>query len=120
MRMYCVVSKESMKKFQGIRGKMMSQSGHAFLHAFWDSNARFPETAKAYQESAHARKITVIVETDKDLLDLYAAYKPLCGAVTVVDAGFTVFKEPTLTCIGIGPLRDDAIGENLKSLKTLS
>ena len=120
MRMYCVVSKESMKRFQGIRGKMMSQAGHAYLHAFWDCLERFPVLAKEYQDSKHSRKITLVTETDEEMLDVMNAYKSICGVTKVVDAGFTVFKEPTLTCVGIGPMRDDQAGEDLKALKTLT
>lgn len=120
MRMYCVISKESIKRFKGIRGKMMAQAGHAFLHAFWDSEEFWPCYARAYKESDHARKITVVTETDEEMLKLYDKYIKICGVTKVIDAGFTVFEEPTLTCIGIGPISEILIEEDLKELKLLS
>lgn len=115
--MYCIFSKEALKKMQGVRGKMSSQAGHAFLHAYWDSEERFPEHAKTYKASDHAIKITCAVETDSELEEL-VQYKDVCGFTKVIDSGFTVFEEPTLTCIGIGPLPDDSV-EKLKALKLL-
>lgn len=119
MKIYCVISKESLARMNGIRGKMMAQAGHAFLHAFWDAEKRFPEAALEYKDSDHARKITLIVDTDAEMLDLIDAYKDVAGITKVVDAGFTVFKEPTLTCVGIGPI-EDKYTESLKKLKVLT
>lgn len=119
MKMYCIFSKESLEKMKGIRGKMTSQSGHAFLHAFWNSELNFPEHAEEYRDSEHAVKITCVVDTDEELWSLHARYKGICGVTSVVDSGFTVFEEPTLTCIGIGPIPEELIGENLRNLKLL-
>ena len=119
-KLYCIISKEAVKKISGIRGKMMTQAGHAYLHSFWDSEKRFPQYAKAYQNSDHAYKITLVVDTDEELLTLQNDYKNICGVSLVTDAGFTVFKEPTTTCLGIGPIPEDLIKENLKSLKTFT
>lgn len=103
---------------KGIRGKMASQAGHAFLHAFWDSEKRFPEYAKNYLESDHAIKITCVVDSDSELEQIYRTYRDICGATDVIDSGFTVFNGPTRTCIGIGPIPPELVGE-LKNLKLL-
>jgi len=114
----------------GIRGKMCAQAGHAYLHAFWDSVERFPgqhgfsndepSDAERYQNSDHAYKITLIVDTVDELKALQEAYKNVCGTSLVTDAGFTVFNEPTITCLGLGPIAEDNIGEDLKALKTFT
>lgn len=119
----------------GIRGKLASMSGHAYLHSFWDAtipNARHTtiaepevltkkqEQASAYVHSNHAYKITLIVDTVDELKVLQEAYRNVCGTSLVTDAGFTVFDEPTTTCLGIGPIREDMIGEDLKALKTFT
>lgn len=104
----------------GIRGKMVAQGGHAYLHASWDAEKRFPEDLQGYRDSDHARKITVRVDTEAQLVDLMNAYKDKCGVSLVKDSGFTVFKEPTVTCLGIGPIKEDDVGEDLKSLKLFS
>lgn len=135
-KMYAIFAKESVQKMNGIRGKMCTQAGHAYLHAFWDANYaanvepftteevlianRKVEQAQAYYNSDHAYKITLIVDTVDELKALQEAYKNVCGTALVTDAGFTVFNEPTTTCLGIGPIREDKIGEDLKALKTFT
>lgn len=120
IKMYCIFAKESVQKMNGIRGKMCTQAGHAYLHAYWDSMNKFPEISQAYADSTHAYKITLIVDTVEQLLELQAKYKDVCGTSLVTDAGFTVFNEPTTTCLGIGPISEDQIGDDLKTLKTFT
>lgn len=120
MKIYCIISRESLARMKGIRGKMMAQAGHAFLHAFWDAENRFPEMARTYKLGQHARKITLVVESDEEMLQLYSNYVDICGTTKVVDAGFTVFDKPTLTCVGIGPIPMDLVQEDLKFLATLT
>jgi peptidyl-tRNA hydrolase len=115
-KMYCVFSKEAIKKMGGIRGKMAGQSGHAYLHSYWNSQESFPDDAIGYKNSKHPIKIALITENDEELFVLFEKYKKICGATLVKDAGFTVFKEPTITCIGIGPISEDKIDEDLKCL----
>lgn len=119
LKLYCVVSKEALAKMNGNRGKAMAQSGHAFLHAWWDALDRFPTAALSYQGSDHAFKITLVVETDDELRALAESYKDVCGVSLVTDAGFTVFKEPTVTCLGIGPIRPADVKEDLSGLRPL-
>lgn len=120
VKMYCVFAMESVKKMGGIRGKLGTQAGHAYLHAFWDAMDRHPEHAKAYRDTSHAYKITLVVDTIADLVALQKAYKGKTGVSLVKDAGFTVFNEPTVTCLGIGPLPDSLKGEDLATIKTLT
>jgi len=119
-RIYCIFSKESLKKMNGIRGKMASQAGHAFLHAYWNAEHRFPEDAEIYRNSDHTRKITCVVDTDQELELLYDEYVDNHPITKVIDSGFTVFNEPTLTCIGIGPVDLDKLQGTLVNLKTLT
>ena len=104
----------------GIRGKLATQAGHGYLHAYWNSMDKFPEISKAYIDSERAYKITLIVPTVTDLEVLKNSYENICGVSLVKDAGLTVFKEPTVTCLGIGPIGEDQIGDDLKILKTLT
>lgn len=120
IKMYCVCSKEALIKMKGIRGKMIAQAGHAYLHAFWDAEARHPAQAQAYRDSDRAYKIALVVETQADLEALEAVYRPVCGVSLVTDAGFTVFDGPTVTFLGIGPIPESLIGDDLKALKTLT
>ena len=117
MKMYCIFSKESIAAIGGIRGKIAAQAGHAYLHAFWNAAQKYPDTARAYQAGQHARKICLLADTNHQILQLVDKYAGICGTTVVVDAGFTVFSEPTLTCVGIGPIAEDQIQEDLKALK---
>ena len=69
IKMYCIFAKESLDKMKGIRGKMMSQAGHGYLHAFWDAEKRYPRLAKAYFETDHAYKITLVVDGKKSKIE---------------------------------------------------
>ncbi len=75
------------------------------------------DQAQAYYNSERAFKVCLIVDTVEQLEVLHEAYKDVCGVSLVKDAGFTVFDEPTVTCLGIGPIKQDLIGEDLKQLK---
>ena len=128
IKLYCIFAKESVEKMKGIRGKMATQAGHAYLHAYWDSCKPGPigdrmmylRNAYAYRDAGHAYKITLIVDTVEELEKLRDAYKDICGTSLVKDAGFTVFNEPTVTCLGLGPIREDQIGDDIKNLKTFT
>ena len=120
IKMYCIFALESVKKMNGIRGKLGTQAGHAYLHSFWDAMDRHPALAQAYRDTSHAYKITLCVETVDELRVLEAAYRDVCGVSLVTDAGFTVFTEPTSTCLGIGPLPDSLKGADLAAIKTLT
>lgn len=119
LRLYCVVSKEvfSFIKKKGAEGKGHAQSGHAWMHAFWDAERNFPEAAAAYKDSAHAYKITLKVATEDELKAIYEAHAGICGRTLVEDAGFTVFDKPTVTCVGLGPVRRSQLAGGAGDLK---
>jgi peptidyl-tRNA hydrolase len=104
----------------GVRGKFGAQAGHAYLHAFWDSEKHFPDYAEAYKDSERAFKICVSVPTDADLVSLQKKYASICGTSLTVDAGLTVFNEPTVTTLGIGPVPDSLVEDTLRDLKPLT
>ena len=141
MKMYCIVARESLKKMNGNRGKLAAQAGHAYLHAYWDAETRFDteyhpteeiDSGYAYhrvklRDAAHvtyrasraAKKVCLVVETVDELVALRDRYSPVCGVSLVTDAGLTCFDGPTTTCLGIGPIADDQVGDDLKALKVL-
>jgi len=129
MKMYCIVSREALKAMNGNRGKLAAQAGHAYLHAYWDAEARGSElprgmdgytTPEQYRLFAKATKVCLVVETTDELRELEARYRPVCGVSLVTDAGLTCFDGvPTVTCLGIGPIRDKDVGDDLKALKVL-
>lgn len=128
-KLYCIFADESVKKMNGIRGKMCTQAGHAYVHSIWDAFApsfnlikmfRKIKQAYAYKHSERAYKITLRVSTVDELKALQEKYKDVCGTSLVTDAGYTVFNEPTTTCLGLGPISEENIGDDIKSLKTFT
>lgn len=120
VKMYCIFAQEAIDKMKGIRGKMCAQAGHAFVHCGWLAAKEFPEHLKAYMNSDHAFKIVLIVDTVEQLKELQKAYENKCATRLVTDKGFTVFDGPTTTCLGIGPIVEDMIGDDIKALKTFT
>lgn len=116
-KMYCIYSKEAVDAMGGNRGKLASMAGHAYLHAWWNSSTNYPEAAIGYKNGGPAFKITLVVPTTDELLPILTKYKDICGVSLVTDAARTVFNEPTTVCLGLGPIRVDDIGDDLKSLK---
>jgi peptidyl-tRNA hydrolase len=117
MILYCIVSLEAVSAAGGNRGKMMAQAGHAFVDAVIDSQNRFPRDLQAYLESGVVKKVCLKAQGPEELRELYRVYRGICGAKLVTDAGLTVFNEPTLTALGLGPIAPDGIGDDLKALK---
>lgn len=118
-KMYCVTSREVLKLASGNRGKMMSQAGHAFMHCWWKAMWRFPIAAWRYKWSGKATKVTLVVDTIAEVEALYEAYRGRVGTSLVRDAAKTVFDKPTVTCLGLGPISDDQIMDDLRELKVL-
>jgi peptidyl-tRNA hydrolase len=116
--MYCIFAMDSVKAMKGVRGKMCTQAGHAYVHTFLNAMEATPELAQAYLDSDHAYKITLVVDTVEELVQLQERYQDRVATKLVTDKGFTVFTEPTTTCLGIGPIPEDMIGDDIKSIKT--
>lgn len=119
LKMVCVMSEEAVRAMKGSRGKLGAMAGHAFLHAWWDADERFPDDAMAYRNSEKAFKVVLSCPNIDHLRALEESYSKTCGVSIVVDAGITVFDGPTTVCIGIGPIRDEDCGEDLNGLKVL-
>lgn len=115
-KMYCIFAKESIDKMGGNRGKMCTQAGHAYTHTLLKALSKTPEAVEAYL-SDRAYKITLIVDTVEQLKELQEKYNDIAATYLVTDAGFTVFNAPTTTCLGIGPIGEDNISDDIKSLK---
>ena len=132
-KIYIVFARESILKMNGNRGKLAAMAGHAALHTYWDAEDRrydFPikvdgvtyigKNSAEYRASGKATKVCLAVDTVDDLKALYEAYRPVCGVSLVTDAGLTCFGGvPTTTCLGIGPISEDQIMDNLRNLRVL-
>jgi len=108
-------------------GKKMSQAGHAALadlsnairdHVDAEGNVSFKLTPAQFEwYGTNFRKIVLRVDSEAELMVIYERAKEL-GLPTelIIDSGLTEWKEPTKTCISIGPEEDAKIdqvtGEN--------
>ena len=135
IKMYAIFARETLRQMK-FEGKLAAQAGHAYLHAWWDAETRFGwhepaselspeeiaycEIMEEYKYSNDARKITLVVDTVEELRELYQQFRPHMGATLVEDCGYTVFDEPTITAVGLGPILSDwTKGTRLGDLETL-
>lgn len=118
LRLYCIVSREAHKICKHVPGKMYAQAGHAFVGSLLDAMGRFPKRAKEYLESAHHPKITLIAD-EEQLIELHGLYKDRMGTALIRDAGRTVFEQPTITTLGLGPILPSEREELLAGLRPL-
>lgn len=144
IKMYCIFSRESLEAMtidgQVVKGKLAAQAGHAYLHAWWDAvelvqylgqaadsgckedydeYQRFASVLNEYQTGDDARKIGLVVDTTEELRQLVEDYRGFTGTTLVEDCGYTIVEPGTITCAGIGPLRDSEKGDDLKDLELL-
>lgn len=106
------------------KGKLVSQGAHASLSIFFNLMKQNPNSKPADGHfeldinnpyiinwiNGHFTKICVYVNSEQELLDIHQ--KALIEGLPcslIKDAGFTEFKEPTLTAVAIGPDDPDKI-----------
>jgi hypothetical protein len=104
----------AIRAMNGNRGRMIVQAGHAYVHALWDAQDRFPEAVAVYR-SQPAFKICLAVDS---------RYHDICGVSVVQETGSKVSGEVDqknalmTTALGIGPIHIDQISNDLSSLKS--
>ena len=119
-----------MKKFPSLRtGKYVAQGAHASVGALlsvgkldkYGDNFIIPLHNVFIREWLLGRfkKVTVYVETEQELIDLYdTAKKAGLPALIIRDAGLTEFNGvPTITALGIGPGNPEVINPITGHLK---
>ena len=113
------------------KGKLAAQVAHASMKAILDRMFKMPAKHKWLEHvwdewsisilqgsplydwlTDKFTKIVVYVNSEEELMDLYieAQKKNILHAL-IQDAGLTEFKEPTYTCIAIGPDKNEVIDE---------
>jgi peptidyl-tRNA hydrolase len=113
---------EAVKSMKGNRGRMITQGNHAVVHTIWDAGDRFPLDLKNYRNQKSAFKITLVVPTEQELKNLYDSYHDICGVSLVMEHGNKTNGEVNekvtgITCLGIGPIDIDLVGDDLNILK---
>lgn len=113
--MYAIVSAEAVKASNGARGKMAAQVGHAFCKAMLDAMERFPGRVRDYTTESSPK--SVLIASEAELFKLYDIYQDQFGIALIKDAARTVFQQPTITALGIGPILKSEREEILAGLK---
>jgi PTH2 family peptidyl-tRNA hydrolase len=115
----------------GTRGKLVAQCCHASLGSiFSDSFTQLDGEGEllsvAYDDELRKwftekfTKIVVKCQSEQELLDLAKqCEEKMIRHALIKDAGDTVFKEPTNTCLGIGPCDEETINKITGHLKLL-
>jgi PTH2 family peptidyl-tRNA hydrolase len=101
-------------------GKALPQAGHGYMDAFLEAMAIAPERAAAYVTTGARAKIA---KEAKNLAALERAQRECqdLGIPTVMikDAGWTVFKERTVTCLGVGPARRSELPKFVERMRLI-
>ena len=97
-------------------GKLAAQVAHASVEAVLKSDKSIVEKWK----NQGMPKIVLKVSTLNELLEI----KKIAGRdkliiALITDGAHTFFKEPTITCLGIGPNLEEKIGKITSKLKML-
>ena len=109
-------------------GKVIAQCAHASLATLFNKNISQSENLMSIplsddeKEWIHYRftKVVLEVKNENQLLKIYnEAKKGGLNVSKITDAGFTTFDKPTLTCIAIGPNRNNDIDKITKKLQLL-
>lgn len=109
-------------------GKLAAQVSHASTGAFLkhytlikNGDLLIHSNSKEHVEPWLEKEFTKIclkVDSEQELLDVYQiCIRAKIPCSLIKDAGHTVFSEPTLTCLGIGPFSSDKIDEVTGDLK---
>ncbi len=86
-------------------GKLLPQTGHATLGAYLEALKAGSGWAELYAGAARRARRVILVK-DKPAIEALAAACAGEGVPhhLVVDQGRTYFPEPTMTCLGVGPV----------------
>ncbi|MEM2115794.1 MAG: peptidyl-tRNA hydrolase Pth2 [Candidatus Woesearchaeota archaeon] len=102
------------------KGKMAAQVAHAAVELVLKTLKYEPELLKEWQE-AGSKKVVVEVNSEEELWKLKEIAESEGIISTVVhDAGKTVVKEGTVTCIGFGPDKEERIDKITGNLKLVN
>lgn len=104
------------KELKLTKGKMAAQASHASLGSYKLAKAKYPELVEEW-ESEGEKKVTVYVEKEKDLLELYNKIPKDIPRIIIRDAGRTQLEPGTITCLGLGPYHDGELDKYTGKLK---
>ncbi|HHT19105.1 MAG: peptidyl-tRNA hydrolase Pth2 [Euryarchaeota archaeon] len=98
------------------KGKLAAQACHASLGAYKKADGRIIRE----WEFQGGKKVVVQVKNQEELFEVYELVKAAdIPSFLVRDAGHTELPPSTVTCLGIGPDKDERIDKITQDLKLL-
>ena len=98
------------------KGKTASQTAHASLGAYKKSSF----LSRKVWELEGQKKVVLKAKDEDELISIFGKCKNERLPVSIIrDAGKTQVKSGTLTALGIGPAKDEAIDKVVGKLKLL-
>lgn len=98
------------------KGKLAAQAAHASIAAYLETE----EYERAAWLEEGMPKVVLKAASREELMELYEqAVQKGIPASLIADAGRTVLPEGTITCLGLGPVEDEALDEVTGRLKLL-
>jgi peptidyl-tRNA hydrolase len=118
-KLYAIMSAEAVAGAKGNRGKLIAQGGHGYVGALEDARFRFCEDYEFYLDPIRNGGFMkgCLIAPEASLLALQNRYWSVCGVALIEDRAHTVYDKPTITCLGLGPIKVELIGDDLKELK---
>jgi PTH2 family peptidyl-tRNA hydrolase len=115
LRLYCVMRAD----LEAPTGKLMAQAGHAFVSALEATRKLHDGPAIIDQYMTNGQPKIVVRARNEAVLRKAADACSQAGipCYLVIDAGRTVFPEPTMTCLGIGPVTRDGLPKFVRNLQ---
>jgi peptidyl-tRNA hydrolase, PTH2 family len=98
------------------KGKLAAQVAHASVEATLQSDKKVVKEWRS-----EGMKKVILKVSDLKMLNRYKKMALELGLVASIirDAGHTVFKRPTYTCVAIGPAKEEKIDKVTVDLKML-
>ncbi len=100
------------------KGKLAAHVAHASLEGYKRAKEKDPGAVEEWEREGQ-RKIVVKVNTEKEMLELFERAKRTVPCALIRDAGLTQIEPGTLTCIAIGPWKDEEVDKFTNELKLL-
>jgi len=100
------------------KGKLAAHVSHASLAGYKLVKEREPDFVEEWEREGE-KKIVVKVAGERELFELYEKIKKEIPCVIIKDAGFTQIAPGTVTCLVIGPWKDEEVDKFTKELKLL-
>lgn len=99
------------------KGKIAAQASHASISAFILTEKKDRDTTNEWLP--HQKKIVLKVDSEEELISLYKNLKSRFPTALITDAGHTQVDPGTITCLGVGPVRESEIDKYINKLKLL-